>query len=87
MSNNKNTLPSWFEGTKYTNGETVTNPFSGEEYKLTAEQLSVYDFIMGTQIVMETMGTTVNNKIINDFHKGLDWFRETDAKGYMKLLD
>ena len=38
-------------------------------------------------IVMETMGTTVNNKIINDFHKGLDWFRETDAKGYMKLLD
>ena len=81
----KNTLPSWFNGVCYTHGDTVTNPFSGEEYKLTAAQLSMYDFIMGAQMTFE-MGNT-DEKVINDFHIGLDWFAATDVKGYMKLLD
>jgi|TARA_R100000084_G_C4549096_1_gene99189 hypothetical protein len=81
----KNTLPAWFNGAKYDKGDTVTNPFSGEEYELTASQLSMYDFIMGAQMTFE-MGNT-DEKIINDFHKGLDWFRGTDPKGYMALLD
>tara|TARA_Y100001937_G_scaffold96409_1_gene131067 strand:- start:92 stop:352 length:261 start_codon:yes stop_codon:yes gene_type:complete len=81
----KNILPDWFEGIKYDEGDTVTNPFSGEEYKLTAAQLAMYDFIMGAQMTFE-MGNK-DEKIINDFHKGLDWFAATDATGYMKLLD
>lgn len=81
----KNTLPAWFNGAKYDKGDTVTNPFSGEEYELTAAQLSMYDFIMGAQMTFE-MGNT-DEKVINDFHKGLDWFAATDVKGYMKLLD
>ena len=40
----KNKLPEWFVGQVYEEGDTVTNPFSGEEYKLTGEELSVYDF-------------------------------------------
>jgi len=40
---------------------------------------------MGAQMTFE-MGNT-DEKIINDFHKGLDWFRGTDPKGYMALLD
>ena len=49
----KNTLPAWFNGAKYDKGDTVTNPFSGEEYKLTAAQLAMYDFIMGATIMIE----------------------------------
>ena len=85
MKNNKNTLPKWFEGVKYEKGDIVTNPFSGEEFKLTAEQLSVYDFLMGAQMTFD-MGMN-DNDILNDFHKGLDWFRENNAKAYMVLLD
>ena len=81
----KNTLPSWFNGVCYTHGDTVTNPFSGEEYKLTAAQLSMYDFIMGAQMTFE-MGNT-DEDVIKDFHKGLEWFAATDVTGYMKLLD
>jgi len=85
MNIDKNKLPKWFNGAVYTEGDTVTNPFSGEQYKLTAAQLAMYDFIMGAQMTFE-MGNT-DEKIINDFHKGLDWFRGTDPKGYMALLD
>ena len=81
----KNKLPEWFDGEVYEEGDKVRNPFSGEEYKLTGEELSMYDFIMGAQMTFE-MGNT-DEKIINDFHKGLDWFRGTDPKGYMALLD
>jgi hypothetical protein len=37
-------LPKWFNGQKYDEGDTVTNPFSGQSYELTAEELSMYDF-------------------------------------------
>ena len=49
----KNNLPAWFKGECYTHGDTVKNPFSGEEYELTSEELSMYDFIIGSQMVME----------------------------------
>ena len=45
------TLPKWFNGTIYEKGDTVTNPFSGEEYKLTNLELSMYDFIQGAQLM------------------------------------
>ena len=71
----KNTLPAWFNGAKYDKGDIVTNPFSGEEYELTAAQLAMYDFIMGAQMTFE-MGNT-DEDVIKDFHKGLDWFAAT----------
>ena len=65
--------------------ETVTNRFSGKEYKLTAEELSMYDFIMGAQIIME-MGSG-NEQAIMEMRRGLDWFRKNNSKAYMVLLD
>ena len=41
------TLPKWFKGLLYTNGETVTNKFSGAEAYLTGTELSMYDFHNG----------------------------------------
>ena len=49
----KNNLPAWFNGSQYIKGDTVKNPFSGEEYELNATELSMYDFIVGSQMVME----------------------------------
>jgi|TARA_R110002033_G_scaffold20614_1_gene52032 hypothetical protein len=81
------TLPKWFKGTIYEQGDTVTNPFSGEQYKLTGLELSMYDFIMGCQMVMELSPKSVTNTQINDFHKALTWFRTNNGKAYMVLLD
>ena len=78
-------LPEWFDGELYEKGDEVTNRFSGEKYTLTAEELSMYDFIMGAQIMMETgMG---NELMITEMRRGLDWFRKNNSKAYMVLLD
>ena len=78
-------LPEWFRGTHYKEGDTVTNRFSGKEYKLTSEELSMYDFIMGGQVMME-MGMC-NEVTILEMRKGLDWFKENNSKAYKVLLD
>lgn len=87
MKNKEQKIPKWFKGLIYENGDTVTNPFSGESYKLTGPELSVYDFIMGLQYVMEVAPKTVTPKQINNFHKALSWFRSNNSEAYMVLLD
>ena len=81
----KQTLPKWFTGELYEEGATVQNRFSGEEAELTAAELSMYDFIMGVTMMME-MGMS-NSNTVKDLKKGMDWFRENNAKAYMTLLD
>jgi len=89
MSSKKNKkLPKWFDGALYSDGANVTNPFSGEEFYLDNTELSMYDFIKGAE-VMITMGGKSNQTkgIQKDMIKALDWFRSTNAKAYMVLLD
>ena len=83
----KQSVPKWFSGMIYENGETVTNPFSGETYDLNGVELSMYDFIMGSQYVMEVAPKTVTSKQINEFHKALRWFQQNNINAYMVLLD
>jgi len=78
-------LPKWFNGELYDKGDTVTNPFSGEAYELTAEELSMYDFIIGVNQLME-MGFYAP-KSIDDMRKGLTWFRKNNVEAYYVLLD
>lgn len=70
-------LPKWYDGAKYSSGDTVTNPFSGECYTLTANELAMYDLIQGAMMF----------KQYETARKGLDWFRSANAKAYMVLLD
>jgi len=86
MTTKKN-LPKWFKGQLYDKGDTVKNPFSGEVYELDNVELSMYDFIVGSQYVMEMMPNTVTPDKVRDFQKGLDWFRKNNASAYMTLLD
>ena len=78
-------LPKWFNGELYSEGGEVTNPYSGQSYELTAEELSMYDFIMGANQLME-MGMYVP-KTLDDMRKGLTWFRKNNVEAYYVLLD
>ena len=82
----KQELPKWFRGELYDKGDTVRNRFSGEEYKLNAIELSMYDFIIGSTMVMEMAGGYKHTDV-EELRKGLDWFRKNNAEAYMVLLD
>ena len=86
LNHSEQELPKWFKGMVYRDGAEVTNPFSGESYKLTGVELSLYDFIMGCQMVEARVGL-MSNKTIKDLRKALDWFRVNNPKAYMVLLD
>ena len=78
-------LPKWFNGQLYDEGAEVQNRFGGDSCYLNAEELSMYDFVIGASTMYE-MGR-YNNKLVNDLRKGLDWFRKNNPRAYMILLD
>lgn len=86
MEKTKQELPKWFKGQLYDKGEEVTNPYSGQSYELTAEELSMYDFIIGANNLAER-GLITSPKIINDMRKGITWFRKNNPEAYYVLLD
>jgi hypothetical protein len=56
---------------------TVANPFSGEYYELTPEEIAVYDYLKGCEMIGDYTG----------LRKGLEWFMENNSEAYMTLLD
>ena len=93
MSKEKQPIPKWFNGTIYEEGAEVRNPFSGDTYKLNNKELSMYDFVVGANRVLEMLhdNRTESNdridKLYDDLYKGLDWFKKYNTKAYMILLD
>ena len=86
MSTKEIKLPKWFNGEVYKDGATVQNRFSGEEYELNNIELSMYDFIIGSTMVLEMYGGHEHTDV-SLLRKGLDWFRKNNAEAYMVLLD
>jgi len=82
----KQKLPKWFNGELYEEGATVQNRFSGEECELNNIELSMYDFVMGSTIVLEMAGGYKHTSV-DLLRKGLDWFRKNNPNAYMTLLD
>ena len=82
----KQELPKWFRGELYDKGDTVRNRFSGEEYELNNVELSMYDFVIGSSMVMEMAGGWQHTDV-QELRKGLDWFRKNNSEAYMVLLD
>jgi hypothetical protein len=82
----KQQLPKWFKGELYEEGAVVRNRFSGEEYELNNVELSMYDFVIGSSILMEMSGGYKHTDV-NELRKGLDWFRKNNPEAYMVLLD
>ena len=83
----KQQKPKWFQGQVYTEGGEVQNPFRGETYELNGLELSLYDFIIGCQMVFDKSLYGRNEKMINDFQKALTWFRVNNPEAYYVLLD
>ena len=86
MIKEKQKLPKWFNGELYEEGATVQNRFSGEECELNNIELSMYDFVMGSTIVLEMAGGYKHTSV-DLLRKGLDWFRKNNPSAYMTLLD
>jgi hypothetical protein len=55
----------------------VRNPFSGETCVLTPEELAVYDYLKGCELMGD----------YNGVRNGLSWFMDNNAEAYMTLLD
>ena len=87
MKETKQKLPEWFTGSLYTEGLIVENPFSKEEYELNNVELSMYDFLMGCAMLFERSSNRVNDQMIDDYTKGIKWFRQNNPEAYMALLD
>ena len=87
MKTKEQKMPKWFKGMIYDQGEEVTNSFSGDSYELNGLELSIYDYIMGSQYIFEVAPKTVTQKQISEFQKALTWFRVNNSEAYMVLLD
>ena len=84
----KQQLPKWFRGEIYEEGAVVQNRFGGGEIELNNVELSMYDFVMGSSILMEMSDDNgYEYTDVDLLRKGLDWFRKNNAKAYMVLLD
>ncbi len=89
----KEKLSDWFEGELYTEGAEVPNRFTGEKVTLNAEELSVYDFIMGAEMYLgmqlegdDKLESSDIKFLKENMHKGIKWFRSTNLKAYKILL-
>ena len=82
----KKQLPKWFNGEVYDKGAEVTNRFGGDSCYLNNVELSMYDFVIGSSVVLEMPGGYKHTDV-SLLRKGLDWFRKTNPEAYMILLD
>jgi hypothetical protein len=55
----------------------VKNPFTGESATLSPDEMAVYDYLKGCELIGDFKG----------LRKGLDWFMNNNAEAYMVLLD
>lgn len=79
MSKAKKAIQDIFPGIMVLDKEPVKvqNPFSGESTMLTPDEVAVYDYLKGCELMGDYKGV----------RKGLDWFRSNNASAYMILLD
>ena len=89
----KEKLSDWFEGELYTEGANVQNRFTGEEITLNAEELSVYDFIMGAEMYLgmqlegdDKLESSDIKFLRKNMRKGIKWFQSTNPEAYKILL-
>lgn len=79
-------LPEWFDGYVYPKGDTVQNMFSGETAKLNANELSMYDFIKGAEMILQSTNFA-SQELLTKMREGILWFMDANPSAYLRLLD
>ena len=75
---NKKSVKELFPGIMIgTESEVIENPFSGEKFLCTPEEVAVYDYLKGCELIQD----------YKSLRKGLEWFIENNSAAYMVLLD
>ena len=75
----KKTINELFPGIMVLDDEPVRveNPFSGDSIMLQPEEVAVYDYLKGCELIGDYKG----------LQKGIDWFIKNNSEAYMVLLD
>lgn len=76
----KKQLPDWFDGTTYDEGDTLVNPETNEELEINNAELSMHDFVMGSEMIIEMMGNKSPKNLIKYRDEGLKWLESTNPK-------
>lgn len=76
---NKKSIKDIFPGIMVLDTEPVSveNPFSGESIVLSPDEVAVYDYLKGCELIGDFKG----------LRKAIDWFIDNNAEAYMTLLD
>ena len=72
----------------YDHGEQVTNPQTRESINLSAEELSVYDYVCGLHFQIRGLGGPEEEDAFEyrqELRKGLAWFKDQNHKAYAFL--
>ena len=79
MKTKTQTVPKQYKGKIeiYDEGAVVQNRFGGASIELNALELSIYDYLMGCEMMKNWEG----------HRTGIDWFINNNAKAYMVLLN
>jgi len=85
-------IPKWFTGEIYENGRSVINELSYEIIELNNVEVSIYDFIIGFSVILDTVGDDVElpNYLIKphkEFLLAREWFRKNNIEAYNILID
>ena len=73
----KQKLPEWFNGITYDEGNKVINPETNEELKLDNLELSMYDFVMGSEMLI---GDKSPDLYIQYREEGLEWLKQSNPE-------
>ena len=74
------TCPDWFDGEIYEEGGEVTNPFNGVTAELNSVELSIYDFIIGAQLLLELNPSELSDNAKDQLYQSLIWFKENNEE-------
>lgn len=72
----------------YDLGEEVTNPLTKESFNLSAEELSVYDYVCGLHFQIRGLGGPEEEDALEyrqELRKGLTWFKDQNHEAYTIL--
>jgi hypothetical protein len=80
----KESLPDWFKGKIFKEGEIVTNPLTGDGCRLNAIELSIYHSIVNIENKRKNENISVSEG--NRLMRGFFWFLENNFEAYRILL-